>query len=289
MSRLSLLDGRLLALVALFGGVASGVALKRIHTMPAGEAIALRSALAFLVITGIAMARPRKTPRITGLPGILRATLDALAALTFSLAIFEIPLSMLASIHATLPVLSVILSGVVLKERLQAGNWLALLLAGTGTLLVIQPELAFSPYGVALALISTLAYACRDLLTRKLPAHTDTLRLSQLSLIMVGVTAAVLSSDQPWICPEAMHVVLITIAALGFVAANVLIIIALRRTELSRIAPLRYSSILWSLIFDALLWDYLPDLAGVCGIALILSAGIIQLQTDSPKAPEVAP
>ncbi|WP_394199074.1 DMT family transporter [Litoreibacter albidus] len=272
-------NGSVLALVALFSGVVAGVALKTIGPIPSGEAIALRSALAFIVIATITFARRRTSTRAVGPRGILRAGLDALAALTFSLAIFEIPLSLLASIHATLPVLSVIVSGMILKERLSLGTWLALVLACGGTLLILQPGLEFSALGVGLALVSTLAYALRDVATRTLPPHTDTFRIALISLLMVGGIAAALPSDGGWVRPTHQDLALTAIAALGFVGANVLIIAALRRAPLSRISPLRYTSVLWSLAFDAALWGYVPDLAGAAGIALILCAGIVQMRT----------
>lgn len=274
-------DGQALALIALFSGVASGVALKAIGPMPPGEAIALRSVLAFALIAGLIPLRRNSSTCLIGPRGMARAGLDALAALTFSLAIFEIPLSLLASIHATLPVLSVILSAVLLKERLHAGNWLALALACCGTLLILQPGLEFSLLGIALALVSTLAYGFRDVATRQLPLGTDTLRIALISLALVGSVAAVLPSGGSWIWPGLPDAGLIALAAVGFVGANVLIIAALRRTELSRIAPWRYTSVLWALAFDAALWGYLPDLAGASGIALILAAGIVQLKTTS--------
>lgn len=285
MPRLIPYDGQALALIALFCGVASGVALKAIGPMPPGEAIALRSVLAFALIAGLIPLRRNSSTRLIGPRGMARAGLDALAALSFSLAIFEIPLSLLASIHATLPVLSVVLSGVLLKERLRAGNWLALALACCGTLLILQPGLEFSPLGIALALVSTLAYGFRDVATRQLPLGTDTLRIALISLALVGSVAAILPSGGSWIWPGLPDAGMIALAAIGFVGANVLIIAALRRTELSRIAPWRYTSVLWSLAFDAALWGYLPDLAGASGIALILAAGIVQLKTTSNPLP----
>ncbi|KUF10849.1 DMT family transporter [Pseudoponticoccus marisrubri] len=281
MPRLSLDDGQSLALVALFSGVASGVAIKAIGPMPPGQAIALRAVPAVLLIAAFVVVRRKGPARLVGPRGLVRAGLDAVAALTFSLAIFELPLSLLASIHATLPVLSVILSGVVLKERLRPGNWAALALACAGTLLVLQPGLTFSPLGIALALVSTLAYALRDVTTRQLPRRTDTFRIALVSMVLVGAVSALLPAGGRWVWPTASDTLLIGLAALGLVGANVLIIVALRWTELSRIAPLRYSSVLWSLAFDAALWGYLPDPLAACGIALIVGAGLLQLHTAS--------
>ncbi|WP_283639033.1 DMT family transporter [Marinovum algicola] len=275
-------SGQLLALVALFSGVASGVVLKAIGATPPGEAIALRSAMAFAVLALVVLARRRGEARLIGPRGGLRAVLDAVAALCFSLAIFEIPLALLAAIHATLPIVSVILSGVLLKERLRALNWLALALACAGTLLILQPGLAFSPLGIGLALISTLAYALRDIVTRLLPPRTDTIRIALVSLALAGSLAALLPGQAGWVMPPARDLSLIAAAAAGFIGANVLIIAALRRAALSQIAPLRYSSVLWSLGFDALLWGYLPDLAGWTGIGLILLAGAVQIRAGRP-------
>lgn len=273
--------GEGLALVALFSGVLSGVMLKTITATPPQEAIVIRSCLAFVLIAGILALRRRTGAGRIGPRGALRAVLDAIAALTFSLAIFEIPLSLLAAIHATLPVLSVVLSAWVLKEPLRAGHWVALGLACAGTLLILRPGLVLSPYGVGLAVVSTLAYALRDAVTRRLPPRTDTLRIALLSLVLVALAAAATSPPTTWVRPPRPDLILMCCAAAGFVAANVLIIAALRRTALSRIAPLRYSSVLWSLGFDAAIWGYVPDPIAWVGIAVILCAGAVQFRLSS--------
>lgn len=277
--------GQALALVALFSGVAAGVLLKATETIPPGQAIAWRSALAFAAIALAVVLRKGASPGMIGSRGLLRAMLDAVAGLTFALAIFQIPLSLLASIHATLPILSVVLSGAMLGERLRPVTWVALCLACLGTLLILKPGLAFSPLGIGLALISTLAYALRDVVTRLLPPRTDTLKIALASLALVGIAAALIPSGQAWSLPPAHDLILIILAAIGFIGANVLIIAALRSTSVGQIAPLRYTSVLWSLIFDATLWGYVPDAAGWAGIALILTAGLLQFRatTERPR------
>jgi len=272
--------GQALALVALFSGVVAGVVLKMIETVPPGQAITWRSALAFAALALAVLLRKGGSPGLIGPRGLLRAVLDAIAGLTFALAIFLIPLSLLASIHATLPILSVVLSGALLGERLRKATWAALALACLGTLLILKPGLAFSPLGVGLALASTLAYGLRDVVTRVLPPRTDTLKIALASLALVGLAAALIPSGQAWSLPPGPDLGLIALAALGFIGANVLIIAALRRTSVGQIAPLRYTSVLWSLIFDAALWGYVPDAAGWAGIALILTAGLLQFRAS---------
>jgi drug/metabolite transporter (DMT)-like permease len=87
--------------------------------------------------------------------------------------------------------------------------------------------------------------------------------------------------------PPQHDIVLIVLAAVTSLCSTVLIVQALRLQSVGRIAPLRYTSVLWSLLFDALIWSYVPDVNGWAGIALILIAGGIQhSQTRKERSPK---
>ncbi|RVV99464.1 DMT family transporter [Mesobaculum littorinae] len=276
--------GTRLALAALFCGVASSVLLKGVGGLAPGHAIALRSGLAIAllaVVIGVRAARGR-VGRLDR-AGAARAALDALAGLTFALAIFELPLALLSAIQAAMPLVSVALAALVLREPLPRRALLAIAMGFAGVIVILNPGLGASPLGLALALISTLAYACRDLVTRRLRPEADMLKSVILSSLLIG--AAGLATAGLPAAPRMPHVpdlARLLAAAVTFLGANTLIIAAFRRAPVARIAPLRYTSILWALLFDAAIWGHYPDAATWAGIALIVTGGLILLRPASP-------
>jgi drug/metabolite transporter (DMT)-like permease len=276
-----------LALTALLSGVLASVFLKLAAGLASAEAIALRSLSALALLALILAVRHRQGMRgPLGRQGALRACVDAIAGLTFALAVFRLPLAVLATIHATLPLVTTALSALVLREPMRRTTWAALALGFIGVALILRPGGEVSAAGLALAVISTLAYAARDIVTRSMPAAADPLKSVFLSSTLIGLTALALAQDTDWSVPGPQDLALIGLSVLGFLGANILILLAFRRASVATIAPLRYTSILWALVFDAALWRVFPTAAGWAGIALIVAAGLVLFL---PRPRHVAP
>ncbi|OSP55789.1 DMT family transporter [Pseudoruegeria sp. SK021] len=273
---------QVLALIALFCGTLSGVFLKCVVDAPHGETVTLRALTAFCCLGAVVVIWPRRGQVGVGWIGLLRAVMDAVAGLTFALAIFNLPLSLLASILATLPIVSVTLSALILSEPLRPRTLVALCLALAGTVLILKPGLGFSALGITLALVSTLTFALRDVVTRRLPAGQDTRKVVLLALGLVTLAALTLVPAGDWMVPDRHDIVLILLSGASFLCSTLFIVLALRQAPVSKIAPLRYTSVFWALIFDAAIWGYVPGPYAWCGIVLIVIAGLLQ-QTQSPQ------
>jgi drug/metabolite transporter (DMT)-like permease len=267
---------QVLALLAFFCGILSGVFLKGVAPEISGEAIALRTFIAFAILAIAVMLWPQPSGNRMGRIGFMRAVLDAIGGLSFALAIFNLPLSLLASILATLPIVSVALSALILSEPLSRRTMYALTLAFAGTLLILKPGLSFSTLGVMLALISTLSYALRDIATRRLHPDVDPRNVILLSLAFVTVAALSLVPLPSWDMPSSKDAVLIALGGVTALGSTFLIVHALRQATINQIAPLRYTSVFWALIFDAAIWGFVPGPIAWCGIVMILAAGVLQ-------------
>jgi drug/metabolite transporter (DMT)-like permease len=264
------------ALAAFFCGTLSAVLMKLADGVPPGTAIALRSLVTCAALGAVVALWPMPGAAGIGRAGYLRAALDALAAITFALAVFLLPISLLASIHATLPILSVVLSALILSEPLGRRTLAAMALAFAGTLLILRPALGFSAAGLALALASVLCFALRDIVTRRLGAGLDVRKLVLVSLVLVAAGSTGLVERRDWALPDPADAALIALSGAALLGTTFLIVTALRGAAVTRIAPLRYTAVLWALVFDALLWGYLPGPWAWGGIALILAAGLLQ-------------
>lgn len=270
------------ALAAIFAGVLGGVALKLMAVTPPGQAIVERSAIAGLMLLALVVATGAPLLRMP-VRAWARAALDAVAALTFALAVFELPLALLSALIATLPLVTTLMSRAVLREPVGPTRAAALVVGFAGVLWILQPGLAISPLGLGLALVSVLAYAARDVATRTLPPGTATLSVALVSSVMVAAATLALSGGTDWIVPPAGEVGLAVLTAVCFLSANTLIIVAFRRGGVSAIAPLRYTAILWALLFDAAIWGVFPDSLAALGIGLILAAGGLMMRTGKRR------
>ncbi|GAA6210177.1 DMT family transporter [Cognatishimia sp. WU-CL00825] len=271
-----------LALFSIFSATASSVLLKTVDVTPISEAVAIRSVFGFIVLGFIILAWSTPNAAPIGRSAVFRAALDALAALTLSFSIFLLPLSLLASIHATLPILSIVLSAIMLSERMSIQSWVALILALAGTLLILSPGIDYSIAGVLLAIISLFAYAFRDVVTRRMPQDLDLRKVTLISLAFVSLSSLAVSAQQPWVKPATPELLAICLAGLTFLVANFMIVAALHRCAVNRIAPLRYTAILWALIFDWAVWGYLPEPIAWVGIGLIMAAGLLLMLQPHP-------
>jgi len=268
-------DGTGMAAAAIFCGVFSGMLLKLADSMPGTEAMALRATLALLIVGGIVVFGRGRLQGNLGIGGLVRALLDAIAGLCFALAIFELPLSMLAAVHATLPLFSTVLSAIILKEKVRRSGWLGLVIGLVGVAAILQPSAAISPLGIILAFVSTLAYAFRDLATRTMSPGQDPMKSICLSLALMAGFSWVLALRTTWAEPIWSDLLMVGAAAVSHILASTLIIRAIKIAGVSRVAILRYTNILWSLLFDALLWHTVPPLVAWIGIGLIVASSIV--------------
>lgn len=273
LSRLA--SGRATAGAAIFCGVAGGACLKMTVATPSPQILLERSAIAAAALIGYLLIRaPARLLKPIGAVAFGRAVLDAVAAFTFALAIFELPLSLLTALHLALPITSSLLAIPLLGERLSGSQGFALALGFCGVLIILRPGLDASVTGVVLALASTVCYALRDIMTRRLPADTDTLGGALLAIILVGAAALLMPSDRAWLVPPPPEIVWAVMSAVFFLGANVLIVHSLRQTSIGQVAPLRYMSILWAILFDIALWGTAPDITTMFGAGIIIGAGL---------------
>jgi drug/metabolite transporter (DMT)-like permease len=266
---------------AIFCGVAAGLSLKMLVVTPASQALVERSVLAALAVLGfILLRRPEQLFKPLTKAVVLRASLDAIAALTFALAVFELPLALLTALHLSLPILTTLLAVPLLGERMGRLQWAALGTGFLGVLIILQPSLAISGLGLVLALVSTLAYGLRDIVTRRLPPTADTARTALLAIALIGCAAALVPSDRPWSAVQGQDWVWVALSALFFLGANLMIVGALRRAGVARIAPLRYTAILWAILFDLVFFGLRPGLLTLAGGTLIVLAGIMLITAN---------
>ena len=153
-------------------------------------------------------------------------------------------------------------------------RWLATLVGLIGVLIIIRPGAnAFNPYA-ALALLSVVFIAARDLITRRLGKDVPTIVIAFTSTAAVAVSSLGLLPFETWRWPSPAAMFALLGASAALLGAQYWIILAMRTGDIAVVAPFRYSIILWAIVAGFLVWREVPDLATWSGIAVVTAAGL---------------
>jgi len=79
-----------------------------------------------------------------------------------------------------------------------------------------------------------------------------------------------------------VEVALLALAGLGFGFGLYFLTDALRWAEVSLVAPLKYSGVVWALLLGALVWGDVPDARTLAGAMLVVGAGLFVLRRTAP-------
>lgn len=217
-------------------------------------------------------------------PVIVRALLDAVATLTFLMALFQLPLANATAIGMAAPLCIALLSVLWLGERISAMRWLVIAAGFGGVLLIVQPRGdGFNAYSL-LCLLSTLFVAARDLYTRRISPETPSIVITIATAIAVGLAGIVLSLFQGWQPIAASQLAMLAAASVFLSSGYMLLIRAMRAGDVSVVVPFRYSGLLAALLIGFAVWGEIPNMLAFAGIAVLMSAGLYMVLSERARA-----
>jgi drug/metabolite transporter (DMT)-like permease len=254
---------------------------------PPLEVAALRGAVCVPVVLAWVALRGglRQVARVRWRLQLLRAALGVFMVTAFVGAVRALPLTEAYSIFFVAPLLITALSVPLLGERVDARRWMAIVVGFVGVLVVLRPtgEGALTFAGLAV-LAASIAYALSAILLRVL-GRTDSTLASVLWFVGgVAIGASALAAPH-WVPVERRHWPLLAALASSGAIGQFAITEAFRRAEVSVIAPLEYSALVWGLLFDALLWSTRPDATTIVGAAIVVGAGIYLIRQERAARP----
>ena len=244
--------------------------------LPTGQLIFLRGLMIVPVLGALAMAggavqtvRAFANPRV-----VMRSAGEVGAAILYLTALFHMPIADATAILQFTPLAITAGAAIFLGAPVGWRRWLATLAGLIGVLIIVKPgATTFNPYA-AVALLSVLFIAARDLITRTLHADVPTLAIALASSIAVAVASLGMMPFETWVWPPAEAVLLLSVSGLAILCGQFWMIKAMRSGEIAVVSPFRYSIILWAIAAGYLMWREIPDLSSWIGIAIVTSAGL---------------
>lgn len=270
----------MLAAVAAFAGM--DTAMKLLSTdYPALQVSALRglSSLPFVLVwamttKGLASIRPVRwgLHLLRGVWGI-----SMIGGFVYGLA--RLPLSSIYAITFIAPLLVTALAVPLLGEKVGPRRWMAIGTGMVGVLVILRPGGdVFSMAGLAV-LLATFCWAASAITVRVLTRSDTTQAMVVWMLVLLGLGAGALAWPAWQPIQASDWGIVATLGAFG-ACGQILLTEAFRLGEASKIAPLEYTAILWSLGIDLALWGVLPDALTWVGAAIIIASGLYLVRRE---------
>jgi len=250
------------------------------------QSLFLRGALASIVLTGLAwrMGAFRLSPGWRHPTVLWRAGIDALASMVYMAGLVQLPLANATAINLATPLFITVLAVLVLRERVDALRWGLIISGFVGVLLVVQPQVDGFSGHAWLCVLGTLLHAVRDLITRRIPAGIPSALVTQTNAVAAMALGGVMCLGQPWQPLEGGTALYLALAAVCLCMAYSLMVRATRQSELSVVAPFRYTGLLYALLGGYWVWGEIPNTWAWSGIALLVTSGLVMLQRERLRA-----
>ena len=211
-----------------------------------------------------------------------RAAAVSLATICFFLGVMAMPLADATAIQFTSPILTAVLSAVVLGERAPKAAWAAIVLAFLGVLVVLRPNVielgaeAFYPLGAAFGM------AWLMILNRKAAGDAPVLVMQLLlamfaaPLLVAAASLLALSGAEQFAVPWPSAEVILKCLLVAFTATlgHLLMYSATVRASAAVVSPMTYVQLLVAVALGWAWFGDAPDAATIGGAALIIGGGL---------------
>lgn len=260
--------------------------------VPAGQAVFFRSLFAIPVIfVWLWMRHDMKTGLITKDPlnhfwrGLIGTTAMALGFSAVSL----LPLPEVTAIGYAAPVFVVIFAAMFLGEPVRIFRLSAVGLGMVGVLIILSPRLTvvslenadkLQTLGACLAIMGAVFMALAQVFIRKLVRTEQTPAIVfYFSLTATGLSLLTLPFG--WVMPSTPVVLMLILAGLIGGVGQIFLTTGYRYADAGTIAPFEYVSMLFALIIGYWVFDEVPSITVLIGVAVVIFAGLLIIWRES--------
>jgi len=223
---------------------------------------------------------------------MVRGLCIVVANVAFFMGLAAISLPEATAIFFIAPLFITALSVIFLGEKVGIRRWIAVTVGLLGVIIMLRPGTSTFRYAALLPLFSAFAYACMQVLTRKLGLKERASTLAFYIQLMFVVTSSVFgllfahggyanpdnaSMDflfRAWIMPTHEDALIMLGIGLASGLGGYLIGQAYRRCQAATIAPFEYVALVLAIIWGITLWGEWPDAFAWLGIVMILGSGL---------------
>ena len=239
---------------------------------------------------------------------LLRGLCVVFANMTFFLGISVLPLAEGTAIFFISPLLITVFSVIFLKEKVGVHRWGAVVVGLIGVVIILRPGTAAFTLASLLPIGAAVGYASLHMLTRYIGKTESALTMSfyiQMTFIIICTGFGIVAGDgryagqesapmeflfRAWapLAPADWPIFLLIGVASAF--GGFLISQAYRIAEAGMVAPFEYIAMPLSILWGFMIFDVIPGVTTLGGMALIMFSGLYVIWRETvKKTAEVTP
>ena len=201
---------------------------------------------------------------------------------TFFYALKLLPLADTVAICFVAPLIMCALSVPILKEKVGPRRWAAILVGFAGVIVIVQPGGTGLGLGAILALIAAFTYAVSINISRKISTTESSYSmLFWYSVILIIGSGALMPFV--WVTPRGSDIFAFCIMAISATVGQFMLTQAYRYGEISFLAPLEYTALIWALLFGVLFWNQFPNSIVLIGSGIIIASNIYVVHRETMR------
>jgi drug/metabolite transporter (DMT)-like permease len=184
-----------------------------------------------------------------------------------------LPLADAIAITFAGPLFMTALAGPMLGELIGWRRWAAVGFGFLGVMVMVRPSSEIIQWVAIFPLLASLAGALRDITTRRISAYETSLSIfvfSTISIIFLGL----LTIPFGWSTPKFEDFALMGLSGLLVGGAHFILIERFRWAEAALLAPFKYVSMIWAVIFGFIIFNDFPDTWTLTGASFVVFCGL---------------
>ncbi|MHA6691730.1 DMT family transporter [Devosia sp. A449] len=261
--------------------------LKATGTIPAGELVFFRCFFAILpVVVWLLWRRQLRTALHTSNFGghALRSIIGVSSMGLGFFALTRLPLPESTAIGYAAPLLIVMFSALLLKERVHAFRWSAVIVGLCGVVVILWPRLTlFSGGGVlgdseavgAIAAFGGAILTAFAMMQVRRLVQTERTEAIVVYFFICASLLSLLTLPFGWVMPTPEQAALLIAAGFAGGIGQLLLTSCYRYADMSVIAPFEYVSLLLTLVIGLVVFGDVPTLTMLLGAVIIVASGIV--------------
>lgn len=190
----------------------------------------------------------------------------------FFYAVRELPIADAMTAAYCAPLFITALSVPLLKEIVGVRRWAAVLIGFAGVIVVAGPQGATN-IALLVAILSALAYAFVAILIRKMGTTETLASVSFYTAAIYLILGAGISFPHWQPIPQSDWLLFCGVGLFGTIA-QILMTASYRAAPVAVVSPFEYTSFVWAIGFDFMIWNLPPAWATLVGATIIISSGI---------------
>ena len=205
---------------------------------------------------------------------LFRCIIGLVALVAIVIALRELPLAVVVSLSYAAPLFITILSILLLSEKVGIFRWAAVLIGFIGVIVISEPGFKEMNLLYFLPIIFCIGMAFVTIAIRKLSTTEPIWLISIFFTITISI-AGLTTIPMGWVMPNFQDFILLALIGVTGGAANLLLTQSYKLSEVSLVAPLKYLSLVFAVIFGYMIWNETPTLKTLVGASLVILSSFV--------------